>query len=45
MDEYEITPRNMYNIDKKGFLIRRLIKARRIFNKNLKRLGKLARVR
>ena len=45
IDEYGITTDNTYNMDEKGFLIGRLIKARRIFDKNVKGSGKLTRIR
>ena len=41
MDKYEIQPHNIYNLDKKYFLIRILTKLRRIFAKLQQEQGKL----
>jgi len=38
MDKYQILPKNTYNIDEKGFLLRRITKAKRVFPKDLKSL-------
>lgn len=39
--EYDILPKNMYNMDEKGFLIGRLQKTQRVFTRDLYRQGKL----
>jgi hypothetical protein len=41
MQEYDIRPKDYYNIDEKGFLIGRTYKAKRVFNKDLKASSKL----
>jgi hypothetical protein len=41
MREYDIRPEDYYNMDKKGFLIGRTHKAKRVFNKDLKASGRL----
>jgi hypothetical protein len=41
MKEYDILPENIYNIDKKGFLISKLQKAQRVFTRDLYEQGKL----
>jgi hypothetical protein len=40
--EYSILPGNTYNMDKKGFLLRRTTKAKRIFPRDLRSSGKLS---
>jgi hypothetical protein len=39
--QYDYAPRNVYNMDEKGFLIRIVKKTRRIFTKSWKKQGKL----
>lgn len=41
MREYDIRVEDYYNIDKKGFLISRTHKAKRVFNKDLKASSRL----
>ena len=41
MEEYRILPENTYNMDEKGFLIGRITKARRVFQKDLGASDKL----
>jgi hypothetical protein len=41
IEEYSILPENTYNMDEKGFLLRRTTKAKRIFLKDLKASEKL----
>jgi hypothetical protein len=35
MEEYQVEPQNIYNMDKKGFLIGIMGRSKRIFNKQL----------
>jgi hypothetical protein len=41
MDEYQILPENTYNIDEKGFLVRKITKAERVFPRHPKASGNL----
>ncbi|KAI7705110.1 hypothetical protein KC353_g13077 [Hortaea werneckii] len=41
LDEYNILPENMYNMDEKGFLLGRLQKTQRVFAKDSQKHGKL----
>jgi hypothetical protein len=41
IEEYSILPENTYDMDKKGFLLGRTTKAKRIFPRDLKALEKL----
>jgi hypothetical protein len=36
VEEYNILPKNTYNMDEKGFLLGRITKAKRVFPKDLK---------
>lgn len=41
MDEHQILPENTYNMDRKGFLLGRIAKAKRVFPKDLRASKKL----
>jgi hypothetical protein len=41
MQEYDIRPKDCYNMNEKGFLLGRTYKAKRVFNKDLKASGRL----
>jgi len=41
IEQYGIQPRNMYNMDEKGFLICYFTKSKRVFTKALLKSGKL----
>jgi hypothetical protein len=43
--EYDILPKNMYNMDARGFLISRLQKTQRVFTRDLHEQGKLVGAR
>ena len=41
LEQYEVEPQNIYNIDKKGFLIRILSKIKRIFLRRHYKVGEI----
>jgi hypothetical protein len=41
MDEYNILPKNTYNIDEKGFMIGALRKSKRVFSRQMWEKGQV----